>query len=69
MVHPDSPDYDPDVDNTEEWVAKHDAAGNRVTGERLRPVEDARTVRRAEHPMARFGRWSCGRSGASETCR
>jgi hypothetical protein len=34
------------VDNTEEWVAKHDAAGKRVTGERLRPVEDARTVSR-----------------------
>jgi hypothetical protein len=38
--------YNPDEDNIEEWVAKDDAAGKRVIGDRLRPVEDARIVRR-----------------------
>src|SRR5262249_60331672 len=32
----------------EEWVAKNDAAGTRITGNRLRPAEDATTVRRRD---------------------
>jgi hypothetical protein len=43
---PDAEPYDPRADNIEDWVAKHDAAGKRVTGDRLRPVEEATTVRR-----------------------
>ena len=32
----------------EEWVAKNDAAGTRIMGNRLRPAEDATTVRRRD---------------------
>lgn len=37
-----SPEPLPDV---EAWVTKHDASGKRVLGERVRPAEDATTVR------------------------
>jgi hypothetical protein len=37
---------DPAVDEVEDWVARHDASGKRVTGQRLRPPEAATTVRR-----------------------
>ncbi len=42
---PDAEPYDAASDNGEEWADKHDAAGKRVMGDRLRPVEDATTVR------------------------
>jgi hypothetical protein len=42
----DAEPYDPQADNIADWVAKLDATGKRVIGERLRPVEDATTVRR-----------------------
>ncbi|MDQ6687848.1 MAG: YciI family protein [Actinomycetota bacterium] len=45
---PEAEPYDPDVDNVDEWVATHEASGKRVMGDRLRPVEDATTVRRRE---------------------
>jgi hypothetical protein len=32
----------------EEWVAKNDAAGTRIIGERLRPAETATVVKRRE---------------------
>lgn len=37
---------DPAVDDVEDWVARNDASGHRVIGERLRPPEAATTVRR-----------------------
>lgn len=64
---PDAEPYDPAADNAEEWVEKHDAAGKRVTGDRLRPVEDATTVRRREGkvlvtdgPFAESREWIAG---------
>jgi hypothetical protein len=51
----------------EEWVAKHDAAGTRIIGERIRPVEDATTVRRrggkvqvTDGPFAESREWIAG---------
>lgn len=47
-----APDRDPADDDmtgtldVEEWVDKHDAAGRRVIGDRVRPASDATTVRR-----------------------
>ncbi|WP_020575187.1 YciI family protein [Actinopolymorpha alba] len=44
---PDGERDDPPGEVTiEEWVAKHDASGARVRGDRLRPPEDATTVRK-----------------------
>jgi hypothetical protein len=64
---PDAEPYDPDDDHVEEWVAKHDAAGRRIMGERLRPVEDATTVRRrggkvlvTDGPFAESREWIAG---------
>ena len=51
----------------ETWVQTNDAAGRRVMGERLRPVEDATTVRRrggkvlvTEGPFAESREWIVG---------
>lgn len=41
---PDEPDDGPAPD-IEEWVAKHDASGARLLGDRVRPQEDAVGVR------------------------
>ena len=64
---PDAEPYDADADNAEEWVAKHEAAGKRLTGNRLRPVEDATTVRRrdgrvlvTDGPFAESREWIAG---------
>jgi hypothetical protein len=64
---PEAEPYDAAADNIEEWVAKHDAAGHRVLGDRLRPVEDAITVRRREGkvlvtdgPFAESREWIAG---------
>ena len=66
---PDRPE-DPDLAGTEpieEWVAKNDAAGIRVLGERLRPAAEARVVRRrdgsvlvTEGPFAETNEWIAG---------
>jgi len=42
---PDAEPYDPAADDAEDWVAKHEASGQWVMGDRLRPVGDATTVR------------------------
>jgi hypothetical protein len=42
---PTAPKYVAAEDNIEEWVADNDAKGRTVMGDRLRPVEDATTVR------------------------
>jgi hypothetical protein len=64
---PDAEPYDPHADNVGDWVAKHDATGKRVIGERLRPVEDATTVRRrggkllvTDGPFAETREWIAG---------
>ena len=51
----------------EEWVAKNDAAGTRIMGNRLRPGEDATTVRRrdgkvlvTDGPFAESREWIAG---------
>jgi hypothetical protein len=66
-VDPDAEPYDPDGDNIEEWVTRHDASGTRVMGDRLQPVETARTVRRrqgrvlvTEGPFAESREWIAG---------
>ncbi|MGZ4674111.1 MAG: YciI family protein [Ilumatobacteraceae bacterium] len=59
--------YDPAADNIEAWVDEHDASGKRVMGDRLRPIEDATTVRRREGkvlvtdgPFAETREWIAG---------
>ena len=42
---PDAEPYVPEEDNIEQWSAEARARGVAVTGSRLRPVEDATTVR------------------------
>jgi hypothetical protein len=51
----------------EEWVAKNAAAGTRIIGDRLRPAEDATTVRRrdgkvlvTDGPFAESREWIAG---------
>ena len=51
----------------EEWVAKNDAAGTPVLGDRIRPAEDATTVRRrdgkvlvTDGPFAESREWIVG---------
>jgi hypothetical protein len=57
----------PDDDTIDEWVARYDASGARVLGERLRPAEDATTVRRrngkvlvTDGPFAESREWIVG---------
>lgn len=64
---PEAEAYDPDQDNIERWVSEHDASGKRVTGNRLRPVQDATTVRRrgdkllvTDGPFAESQEWIAG---------
>lgn len=42
---PDGEPYDPDTDDPGSWVEALEADGKYVLGDRLRPVEDATTVR------------------------
>lgn len=51
----------------EDWCEKHDATGTRVMGERVRPAEDATTVRRrggsvlvTDGPFAESREWIVG---------
>jgi hypothetical protein len=41
---PSAPTYIPEEDNIEEWVADLEATGRAVTGDRLRPPADAKSV-------------------------
>ena len=59
--------YDPAADNVEDWVDRHEASGKRLMGDRLRPVEDATTVRRrdgkllvTDGPFAETREWIAG---------
>lgn len=66
------PDIDPDagLDGTlpiDEWCDKHDTAGVRLIGERVRPAQDATTVRRrngkvlvTDGPFAESHEWIVG---------
>jgi hypothetical protein len=66
------PDRPAEVDETgtepiEVWVEKNDAAGKRLMGDRLRPVEDATTVKRrggkvlvTDGPFAESHEWIAG---------
>lgn len=66
---PDRPE-NPDLTGTvsvEEWVEQNDAAGIRVLGDRLRPADEARVVRRregsllvTEGPFAETSEWIAG---------
>lgn len=60
-------DHDEGGVDIDTWVEKHDAAGTRVMGERLRPVEEATTVRRrggkilvTDGPFAESREWIAG---------
>jgi hypothetical protein len=51
----------------DEWVAKNDGAGTRILGDRIRPAEDATTVRRrdgkvlvTDGPFAESREWIVG---------
>lgn len=45
---PDAEPYDPAQDNIEEWAKYVEELGVHIRGDRLRPVEDATTVRMRE---------------------
>ena len=58
---------DPDVDDIEAWVEEGDRRGIRVRGNRLRPVEEAKVVRRrngqlliTDGPFAESKEWIAG---------
>lgn len=64
---PEAEPYSADGDNIEEWVADLEARGAAVVGDRLRPPEDATTVRvRAgklvltDGPFAETKEWIAG---------
>jgi hypothetical protein len=64
---PEAEEYDADLDNIEEWVADNDRRGVAVLGDRLRPVEDATTVRMrggellvTDGPFAETKEWIAG---------
>jgi hypothetical protein len=66
------PDNEPDLTGEgtvpiDEWCDKNDAAGTRIMGERVRPAEDATTVRRrqgkvlvTDGPFAESREWIVG---------
>jgi len=45
VTDPEAEEYVASEDTIEEWVEENDRRGRRVLGDRLRPVEDATTVR------------------------
>ncbi|MCU1505387.1 MAG: hypothetical protein QOD27_122 [Microbacteriaceae bacterium] len=64
---PEAEKYDAGLDNIEEWVAENDRRGISVLGDRLRPVEDATTVRMrgdellvTDGPFAETKEWIAG---------
>lgn len=67
VADPDAEPYDPAADNIETWVETHDASGQRIMGDRLRPPEDATTVRKrggkvivTDGPFAETREWIAG---------
>ena len=59
--------YREEDDNIQEWVAEVDARGKRAQGDRLRPVEEAKTVRLrhgrldvTDGPFAEAKEWVAG---------
>ena len=63
---PENPDLT-GIEPVDEWVAKNDAAGTRVIGDRLRPAAEAWVVRRrngsvlvTEGPFAETHEWIVG---------
>ena len=66
-TEPDPPSGDPKLDEVDDWVERHDASGARVTGEVLRPIADATTVRKrngkvlvTDGPFAETREWIAG---------
>lgn len=64
---PEAEEYLASEDNIEDWVEENDRRGRRVLGERLRPVEDAKTVRMrggemlvTDGPFAETKEWIAG---------
>jgi hypothetical protein len=64
---PEADEYVEADDNIAEWVDEMDTRGVRVHGDRLRPVEDATTVRRrngellvSDGPFAETKEWIAG---------
>jgi hypothetical protein len=58
---------DPEVDEIEVWADKYVASGNHIIGDRLRPTEDATTIRRrggklliTDGPFAETREWIAG---------
>jgi hypothetical protein len=45
VTDPEAEEYVASEDTIEQWVEENDRTGRRVLGDRLRPVEDATTVR------------------------
>lgn len=41
----DDPEGEDTTDDVDRWVTEHDANGKRIMGERLRPAQDATTIR------------------------
>ena len=66
-AEPDPPTGDPELDEVDGWVERHDASGARVMGEALGPVSDATTVRKrggklllTDGPFAETREWIAG---------
>jgi hypothetical protein len=66
-TEPDPPTGDPELDEVEPWVKRHDAGGARLMGEALRPIADATTVRKrdgkvlvTDGPFAETREWIAG---------
>jgi hypothetical protein len=64
---PEAEPYRADLDTIQTWVAENDAQGIRLAGERLRPPEDAKTVRVrrgqtlvTDGPFAESKEWMAG---------
>jgi hypothetical protein len=58
---------DPDVDRIEDWGDKYVASGHHLMGDRLRPTQDATTIRRrggkllvTDGPFAETREWIAG---------
>lgn len=64
---PEAEPYRPELDNIEDWVNENDSRGFRVDGERLRPAEEATTLRLrrgsllvSDGPFAEAKEWIAG---------
>jgi hypothetical protein len=66
-AEPDPPTGDPELDEVDAWVERHDASNARVMGEALGPVSAATTVRKrggrlllTDGPFAETREWIAG---------